>query len=101
MDLINKYLEKYPDLSKIKRSDFEISFIKVTGSNVIWNKTYLDQHLDELDLVEIIMDIEKNLGISIPDDFSSEFFDERSYPTNLEFLYKINLRSENLEKLGI
>lgn len=101
MVIINKYLEKYPDLSKIKRSDFEKSFIKVTGSNVIWNKTYFDQNTDELDLVEIVMDIEKNLGILIPDDFASEFFDERCYPTNLEFLYKINLRIENLEKLGI
>lgn len=101
MEKINYYLDKYPDLSKIKKSDFENSFIKVTGSNVIWNKTYFDQHTDQLDLVEIVMDMEKNLEISIPDDFAFEFFDERCYPTSLEFLYKINLRNENIEKLGI
>jgi acyl carrier protein len=101
MEKINYYLDKYPNLSKIKKSDFENSFTKVTGSNVIWNKTYCDQHTDELDLIEIIMDMEKNLEISIPDEFAIEFFDGKCYPTNLESLYKINLRNENIEKLGI
>lgn len=94
MKSINYYLDKYPDLSKIKKSDFEKSFTKVTGSNVDWDKSYFEQNLDPLDLIEIIMDMELNLGILIPDDFSSDFFDERCYPTKLNFLYKINLRNK-------
>ncbi len=53
--------------------------------------------MDDLDLVEMVMYLEKDLNLHIHDELTDTLFSSESYPINMTFLY----REERLLELGI
>ena len=83
------YFDSILDKFSIKPDD-------ITADNVTWYSL----GIDDLDFVEIIMDLEKDLDIQIPDDLMSDI-------ENLSFydFYKVvsiaKIRQDKLNELGI
>jgi len=78
---------------------FEITdmFGQVAGKDLDYTKTYGEQGLDDLDIIRMVMYLEKDLNINIHDDIVDTLFNSESYPINMTFLY----REERLLELGI
>ena len=62
-----------------------------------FNTTYADQGLDELDMVELVMNLESDLDIHIPDEIALVLFSCNSRPINLQSF----IRNKKIEELGI
>ena len=78
---------------------FEITdmFGQVAGKDLDYTKTYGEQGLDGLDLIEMIMYLEKELNIHIHDELTNTIFSSESYPINFTLWH----REERLGELGI
>lgn len=59
-------------------------------------KTFAEMNVDDLDLIETIMNIEKKYDCEIPDDLGEKILTENPQP-----LMKYYLRNSRLEELGI
>lgn len=59
-------------------------------------KTFAEMDVDDLDLIEVIMNIEKKYDCEIPDDLGEKILSENPQP-----LMKSYLRNSRLEELGI
>ena len=75
--------------------------------NIDWDynaKTFQEMGLDELDIVDVIMDIEKNYNCFITDEFCSELgalgSDKKKYINPNDLIRSIN-RDKKLKELGI
>ena len=73
------------------------AFNNLTGEYLDYSKTYGDQGFGDLDLIEMLMYLEKDLNINIHDDIVDILFNSEFYPINMTFLY----REERLLELGI
>lgn len=88
---------------KITPSVLSKAFKRIPRQAVIYQydldytKTYGEQGLDDLDLIEMVMNIEKELNINIHDELIDTIFSIDSYPINFTLLY----REERLGELGI
>lgn len=80
------------NLNQIDPELFKNVFKDKTGEDLIFNKK-LEQQIDILDLVEIIMEIEKRLDIGIND-----FFDDYIYKEPKEIFVQF-IRDEKLNKI--
>jgi len=99
-DQLKQIILNHPYLTKINPSTFSKVFKNVTArftEDLDYTKTYGDHGLDELDLVEMVMYLEKEFNINIHDELADTIFHMDSYPINFTLLY----RDERLGELGI
>jgi acyl carrier protein len=94
---LKQIILKHPHLIKITPSVLSKAFNNLTGEDLDYTKTYGEQGLDDLDIIEMVMYLEKDLNIHIHDDIVDTLFSSESYPINMTFLY----REERLVELGI
>jgi len=95
---LNQIILKHPHLIKITPSVLSKCFKAfIYQYDLDYTKTWGEQGLDDLDIIEMVMNIEKELNISIHDDIVDTLFSSESYPINMTFLY----REERLGELGI
>lgn len=92
LNIINSNLET---LSKIDLNVMKTILVVKYDVDYSENKTYLEMGLDELNGVELMMDLEKELDIMIPDDLGSIIF---HYDRNPKFISEIS-RNFKLNKL--
>ena len=75
---------------------FSIKIDEITADNVSWGST----GMDDLDFIEMIMDIEKDFDIQIPDDLVDVIENTNFY----EFYNNVSIariRQDKLNELGI
>jgi acyl carrier protein len=97
---LKQIISNHPYLMKITPSTFSKVFKNVTArftEDLDYTKTYGEQGLDELDLVEMMMYLEKELNIHIQDELTDTIFHIDSYPINFTLWH----RDERLGELGI
>ena len=91
-------VDYYPDIVKITDNllieILEYKFDTKFNRELSWEEMGID---DELDQIELVIEIEKNLNISIPDDLIFEVFRISDKPID----FKIFLRSDKIKKLGL
>lgn len=96
-DQLKQIILKHPHLIKITPSVLSKAFNNLTGEDLDYSKTWGEHGLGDLDLVEMVMYLERDLNIHIHDDIVDTLFNSESYPINMTFLY----REERLVELGI
>jgi len=97
---LKQIIINHPYLMKITPSTFSKVFKNVTArftEDLDYTKTYGEQGLDGLDLIEMMMYLEKELNIHIQDELTDTLFNTESYPINFTLWY----REERLGELGI
>jgi acyl carrier protein len=94
---LKQIILNHPYLMKITPSTFSKVFKDYTGEYLDYTKTYGEQGLDYLDLVEMMMHLEKELNIHIQDELTDTIFSLDSYPINFTLWH----RDERLGELGI
>ena len=96
-DQLKQIILNHPYLTKINPSTFSKLFKDHYAVDLDYTKTYGDHGLDDLDLVEMVMYLEKEFNINIHDELTDTIFHMDSYPINFTLLY----RDERLGELGI
>ena len=100
---LKQIISNHPYLMKMTPSTFSKVFKDYTGEYLDYTKTYGEQGLDYLDLVEMMMHLEKELNIHIQDELTDpatgimSIFHIDSYPINFTLWH----RDERLVELGI
>ena len=94
---LKQIISNHPYLMKITPSTFSKVFKDYTGEYLDYTKTYGEQGLDDLDIIEMVMYLEKDLNIHIHDDIVDTLFSSESYPINMTLWN----REERLLELGI
>ena len=86
-----------PDIIKVT-PDIMIELAKTkTNLPLDTDKTWADNGWDDLDVVELIMELEKELDIVIPDDVAEAFIQSNIKPP----AFKSYLRNKKIEQLGL
>ena len=96
-DQLKQIILNHPHLIKITPSVLSKAFNNLTGEDLDYSKTWGEQGLDDLDIIEMVMYLERDLNIHIHDDIVDTLFNTESYPINMTLLY----REERLLELGI
>lgn len=73
---IKKFFDQQPDLWRIKPHHITKAVNKL-GIQLDFNKTWVENGLDDLDLVEMIMGLETDLDIYIPDELAEIIFNDK------------------------
>jgi hypothetical protein len=94
---LKQIILKHPDLMKITPSDLSKAFNNLTGEDLDYSKTWGEQGLGDLDIIEMVMNIERELNIHIHDDIVDTLFNTETYPINMTLWH----REERLGELGI
>lgn len=96
---VHKLIENNPDLLKITTEVLDKCWSKVMGDDnkLDYTQNYHYQGADGLDMIEVVMEIEKYLDIYIDDNEADALFSEHSSPLNI-MQY---LRDSKLTSLGI
>ena len=94
---LKQIISNHPHLMKITPSTFSKVFKNLTGEDLDYTKTYGEQGFDDLDLVEMVMHLEKEFNIHIHDEVIYIIFNIDMYPVNFTYWY----RQERLSDLGI
>ena len=97
---LKQIILKHPHLIKITHTVLSKAFNNLTGEDLDYSKTWGEQGLDDLDLIEMVMYLEKELNISIHDELIDTIFNTESYPINISGIFSI-YREERLLELGI
>ena len=98
---LKQIILKHPHLIKITPSVLSKCFSDVSGIECLdYSKTWGDQGFGDLDLIEMVMYLEKELNISIHDELIDTIFNTESYPINISGIFSI-YREERLLELGI
>lgn len=97
MNYLNiEILQRFPQLYKITPDIFTKTCKEVLNIDIDYNKSWLDQGIvDELDLVQVIINLEAKLDISINDDIGVEMVKLTNNPPDFRIVNRIN----NLDKL--
>ena len=90
-------IQRCPDIVKVTPAILSEVFEYKMGEPLDFNKTFGEHGVDELDCIEIIMDLEKVLDISIPDDVCEYFISENIKPV----LFTQYNRNKKIEQLGL
>lgn len=88
-------VDKCPYLSKITESVIQEIAINKSGSRLDFNKTFAENYWDELDCVELVMELEKILSISIDDHIADVFFGLDSKPPRFSKYF----RNKNIDTI--
>ena len=94
---LKQIISNHPYLRRINSSIFSRIFKDLSGRYLDYTKTYGEQGLDDLDLVELVMNLEKEFNIHIQDEVIVIIFDRDSYPIN----FTLFNREDRLQELGI
>ena len=94
---LKQIILKHPHLIKITPSDLSKAFNNLTGEDLDYSKTWGEQGLGDLDIIEMVMNIERELNIHIHDDIVDTLFNTETYPINMTLWH----REERLGELGI
>ena len=95
---LKQIILKHPYLIKITPTVLSKCFSYANGIEYLdYSKTYGEQGLDDLDIIEMVMNIEKELNINIHDELIDTIFNTESYPINFTLWY----REDRLVELGI
>lgn len=96
-------MSKYDDVMNLVNEDIIEKIIKDKfGNNYLSlgfffiDKTWADNGFDDLDLVELIMELEKELNIVITDDVAMMYFENDSKPSSIPG-FKRHRRNEKLK----
>jgi acyl carrier protein len=73
---------------------------KTINKSIDFFKTWSENDFDDLDIIELVMDIEKYLNIFISDDMVDDYFNLEKCPSCLPGL-KMHLREKKLNDLSI
>jgi acyl carrier protein len=95
---INEAISKCSDLLKITPEILSSIVLELTSQDLDFNKTWLDNDIDDLDLICIIIGLEKALNINIPNSIASTLISHNIKPKDILINY---IRNEKLEKLGL
>jgi len=93
---IDEMIERCPDIVKIT-PEIMIEVSNKLNLPLDINKTWADNGYDDLDVVEMIMELEKMLDISITDDVAESFTQGGNKPP----IFKSYLRDKKIEQLGL
>jgi acyl carrier protein len=93
---IEEMIERCPDLIKIT-SDIMIEVSNKLNLPLDLNKSWNDNGYDNLDVVELIMELEKVLNIDIPDDVVISFIEGNRKPV----LFTQFIRNKKIKQLGL
>jgi hypothetical protein len=96
-DQLKQIIINHPHLMKITPSDLSKAFNSLTGQDLDYTKTWGEQGLGYLDIIEMVMNIERELNIHIHDELTDTIFTLDSYPINMTLWN----REERLVELGI
>ena len=94
MDL-EQMIQRCPDITKLTQSLLNEVAIKKTGQQLNFNLTFIENGYDDLDVVELVMEIEKILDITIPDDVVDVIIKGKP-PRFTEWI-----RNEKIRQLGL
>jgi len=99
---LKQIILKHPHVIKITPSvlskSLSKSFKDVSNDfDLDYTKTWGEQGLGDLDIIEMVMNIERELNIHIHDDIVDTLFSSESYPINMTLWN----REERLLELGI
>jgi len=94
---LKQIILKHPYLIKITPTILSKCFNNLTGEYLDYTKTWGEQGLGDLDIIEMVMNIEKDLNIHIHDDIVDTLFSSETYPIN----FTLWNREERLLELGI
>jgi acyl carrier protein len=90
---VEEILKICPSLSKITFKEI----IDILGSDFNPNKTWQEMGLDDLDVIEMIMSLEKRLDFAFPDTLYDYVFGQNVKPINFTEI----IRQLKLKELGI
>jgi acyl carrier protein len=95
---LKQIIINHPYLMKITPSVLSKAFKDVSNDfDLDYTKTYGEQGLGDLDIIEMVMNIERELNINIHDELTDTIFSIDSYPINFTLWH----REERLGELGI
>lgn len=90
-------IKRCPDMAKITQSVLLKVIHKIGYADFDFGKTWADNGFDDLDGVEVIMELEKELGIHITDEVADAFIRYDQKPA----IFTEWVRNEKLKQLGI
>ena len=96
MDIESIFI-KHPQLNKITEQLVNDIVLQKIDVILDYNKSLGDNGLDDLDCVELAMEIEKRLNISIQDDVLDFLFNTNKKPPRFQQYW----RNKKLEDLGL
>jgi hypothetical protein len=97
-DQLKQIIIKHPHLMKITPTVLSKCLKAfIYQYDLDYSKTWGEHGLGDLDIIEMVMNIERDLNIHIHDDIVDTLFNTESYPINMTLLY----REERLLELGI
>jgi acyl carrier protein len=94
---IQQIFIEHPQLKKITEELVNSIVLKKLSINLDYNKTLAENGFDDLDCVELAMEIEKILDISIQDDILDFLFNCNKKPPRFTDYW----RNKKLEDLGL
>lgn len=94
---LEKILQDIPELGKITPDVMNAIAIRMHGEPLDMNKTWSENSYDDLDSVEMVMELEKELDIVIPDHIAEHLFSGDSKPP----LFISFIRDKKLNQLGL
>lgn len=92
---VEEAIKRCPDLLKITINDITHVTSGYFNTDIDFSISWGKNGFDELDCVELVMHLEKNLKIAIPDDVCACFFEMDSLP----IAFKQVWRERSLKKL--
>lgn len=93
----SQIIERVPGIVNVTIDVLNKISNKIIGTNLDFNKTWIDNGFDDLDCVEMIMELEKELDIVIPDDIADFIISTNIKP----IIFKSWNRNKRLEDLGL
>jgi len=95
--MIEKILQDMPELGKITPDVMNAIAIRMHGEPLDMSKTWGENGYDDLDSVEMIMELEKELNIVIPDHIADILVSGDSKPPRFTSF----IRDKKLNQLGL
>lgn len=90
-------LIEHPQMKLVSEQLVNDIALEKLNINLDYNKNLMDNGLDDLDCVELAMEIEKRLNISIPDDVLDFLFNVNRKPP----MFREYWRNKKIESLGL
>ncbi len=94
---LEKILDSNPQLYSISDSLICEICEEIFKIRLNYDKTFVDNGMDELDSIGLVMEIEKRLNISIPDEVIELIFNLEEKPIRFTQI----IRNKKIENLGI
>lgn len=90
-------IERCPDMIQISHQVLLSVITKIGYTDFDFNKTWSQNGFDDLDGVEMIMELEKQLDIIITDDVAEQYIKGDTIP----ILFTQHNRNKKIEQLGL